>query len=205
MNTTVLERTDLPGWHQARTRKGRMHHVWCVNKIAARLIRQNGGRIMPYRNLPIEARHAIAYYMAIDGEAWDCPKRLDDSWTPRGQLMTRFKRAHRFFVNRYGDQRFGYVELPTRQLVEAAWEYRQQFPIDHRFTTLDDYHRWYLSERDAPSYGKSVWPVILNGSQDDDGAGLLQDGWHRFHGYVAHGVEMIPCVWYAQVRTSAVA
>jgi len=32
-------------------------------------------------------------YMAIDGAAWDCPKRLDDPWTSRDELITRFSPA----------------------------------------------------------------------------------------------------------------
>ena len=206
MNTTDLKRTELPGWHQSGMHKGRMRCVWRVNRIAARLIRQNGGRIMLYRDLPVEARHAIAFYMAIDGAAWDCPERLDETWLDDGGLVLRFKRTNRFFVNRYGDQRFGYVEVPAQRLTEAVWKYQQQFPGDHRFSGFDEYHRWYISDGDGARWnGKSVWPVILNDYENDTGTGLLQDGWHRFHAYVARGVKTIPCVWYPKPRTSAVA
>ena len=169
-----------------------------MNKIASRLVRRNGGRILLYRDLPVEARHAIAWYMAMDGEAWDCPKRLDDPWTSRDELITRFKRANRFFVNRYGNWRFGYVEVTTPRLVEAAWEYRQRPPGDSRFVTFSEYHRWYLSDIDVRPYSRSVWPVILNGHSSDEDSGLLEDGWHRFHAYLARGVKTIPCVWHPQ-------
>ncbi len=203
MNTTDLKRTDLPGWHQSRMHEGRVRRVWQVNKIAARLIRQNGGRIVLYRDLPVEARHAIAFYMAVDGEAWECPKslfeqRMSTSW------MTQFKRTNRFFVSRYGDRWFGYVEVPAPQLIAAVWNYQQQFPDGNRFVSFDEYHRWYLSDGGACSHGTSVWPVILNDDGDDDGTGLFQDGWHRFHAYVASGVKTIPCIWYPQSPTSSV-
>jgi hypothetical protein len=99
---------------------------------------------------------------------------MDDPWTSRDELITRFKRANRFFVNRYGNWRFGYVEVTTPRLVEAVWEYRQQLPGDARFSTFSEYHRWYLPNLDVRPYSRSVWPVILNGHTSDEGSGLLE-------------------------------
>ena len=48
------------------------------NRRAARLIRQHGGKVVMYRNLPEEGT-ALAQYMSIDGEAWELAPGLEDA------------------------------------------------------------------------------------------------------------------------------
>jgi hypothetical protein len=41
-----------------------------------------------------------------------------------------------------------------------------------------------------PDHGKSVLPVILDFDNDE----LIEDGWHRFHGYYDKGLKKVPVV-----------
>lgn len=57
----------------------------------------------------------------------------------------------------------------------------------------ETYHDWYLSQGNIPDHGPSRWPVIeatIEARNAD--FGYLDDGWHRFHSYVAAGDTHIP-------------
>lgn len=136
----------------------------------ARLIKKNGGRILPYASLPREAQAAVAFYMAVDGEAWECPSVLRGKQRKaHGQQIAS---ALDYFVQHHGKEKFGYVVLPTQELLALL--------PDHLFT-------W---NRTPGRALKTVWPVILDDEE------VLQDGWHRFTDYVEAGLARIPCVYY---------
>ena len=199
MNTTTWTRADLPGWHQTNASKGRVHHVWRINRTAAGLVRQHEGRVLPYRDLPIQVRHAIAHYMAIDREIWDYPPRLDEPQTTNVSWLMRFKLSQRFFIRRYGNLRFGYVEVPTEQLLKADHQYQRRQrhnPLFKDSPPFEEIHQRYLDVREAFEFVKFTWPVILNGFEDDDDWGLLCHGWDLLHQYVARSFQAVPCVWY---------
>ena len=199
MTTTTWARIDLPGRHQSQTREGRVQHVWHINRTAARLVRQHEGRILPYRDLPVQARHAIAHYMAIDREIWDYPPRLDEPQTTNASWLTRFQLSQRFFVRRYGNLRFGYVEVPTEQLLKADCQYQHRQRDNPLFVgspPFEEIHRGYLRVRGIFVYVKLTWPVVLNGFEDDEDRGLIRQGWDLLHEYVARRFQTVPCVWY---------
>ncbi len=199
MTTTTWTRGDLPGWHQSQTRKGRVQYVWRVNRTTACLVRQHAGRVLSYRDLPIQTRQAIAHYMAFEREIWDYPPRLDESGTTNASWFTRFQLSQRFFVNRYGDLRFGYVEVPTKQLLKADCQYQHRQRDNPLFVDsppFEEIHRWYLRVRETFVYVKLTWPVILNGFEDDEDWGLIRHGWDLLHEYVARRFKTVPCVWY---------
>ena len=60
---------------------------------------------------------------------------------------------------------------------------------DHHGDDFDDYHRWYLANRDVPLHTQR-WPALRSDLSDE----YFEDGWHRFHSYLAQGAATIPTV-----------
>ena len=61
------------------------------------------------------------------------------------------------------------------------------------FSDFEDYHRWYMSTSDMPTYGADHrWPCIASLLEDE----LVQDGNHRLHSYIEAGHTTIPVLRY---------
>lgn len=178
------------------------------------LIRRNGGKVVPYRDLPPEAQLAIAHYMSIDGEAWDPPPWVRTFWNDRkvrpadpadtAEWRKRFVRSRKWFVDRHGDVPFGWVLLPMRELTAVVLDdvLRSHLDVEEgeTFADFDEYHEWYkragpFAGRGQPEGKGTVWPVILD-TNASAGHEPLQDGWHRFHQYYDQGLEVVPAVYY---------
>jgi hypothetical protein len=173
-------------------------------RVMRRLVREHGGKIMAFRDLPRPAQLSMAHYMAINGEAWEVPEgfneRFDDKVRDRrikehspamyALLKRMFARSLPHYVREHGDQKFGLVTIPTAVMTAAMMktgEHSRDYP------TWEAYHQWYLSSCGEVTHTRrNPWPVIL----DDDHDELLQDGWHRFHRYVQIGLPTIPCLYY---------
>ncbi len=147
-----------------------------------RLVERYGGKVMPYRDLPVPAQLANAWYMAVDGEAWQVP--LGFSERP-------FELALPWFVRKYGATRIGYVEIPIKALTDAILEDEEL--RERGVKDFYDYHEWFISQVDLPDHPrKGRYPVILSGFEEE----TLQDGWHRLHDYYSKGAKVIPALYY---------
>lgn len=158
-----------------------------------RLIRRFGGRMMPFRELPVPAQLAIAWYMAVDGEAWELPPQFVPYHVSVQKITREFRSMLPWFRKEYGSKRFGYVEIPTDvltdEVMEDVWMAEDLPPM----RDFEEYHRWYVGQKHMPDHpATGRWPVILSGFEDE----TLQDGWHRLHDYYRKGAEMIPAVYY---------
>lgn len=83
------------------------------------------------------------------------------------------------------------VLIDTETLIErvmATGDHADDFDGD-----WETYHGWYMDRGSVPDHGDSRWPV-LEASVEARNAdfGYLDDGWHRFHSYVAAGDTHIP-------------
>jgi hypothetical protein len=87
-------------------------------------------------------------------------------------------------------EQFEYVERsePLEQVKRGVMESGDTREIADDF---DSYHQWYVGARDTPQHTER-WPSIRSSSPED--AGYFEDGWHRFHSYVAQGDATIPTV-----------
>lgn len=153
-----------------------------------KIIRANGGKILPFRQLPTEARVAIAYYMAVDGEAWERGPNLRGSENNPVQAL---QEDLGFYEETRGETPFGFVLTPTSQLQASVLT---DLDIGEDWKCFEDYHAWY---RTLPygnvNYDPSFrWPVILSSA----GHETLEDGWHRFHHYHSQKDKSIPCLWF---------
>jgi hypothetical protein len=153
-------------------------------------------KVMPFSALPVGAKMALIWYMAVDGEAWELPQDLQDVYhTKHGikRLTDGLWKHLSYFDKAYGSARFGYVEIPTSILLDAIEKAHQGltkaglgYPAKPP-TNLNSSKWLYAGSRSA-----TTWPCIL-----DDGDDILQDGWHRLGRYVEAELPQIPCVFYA--------
>lgn len=82
-------------------------------------------------------------------------------------------------------------EVPTQELIDAV--VLEDVVVSVDWDSWEDYHNWYLQNLDTEKR-KDRWPLII-----DKGHRLgniyqpfIEDGWHRFHSYVARGESSIP-------------
>ena len=142
-------------------------------------------RIHQFRSLPLSHQLAIAWYMAIDGQAWDCfiDENIRDEEEAKAALMAAIPN----YAIKYGDTLWGTADLPVDRVITAVMADED---ISSSFHGWDDYAVWY---GDVPEHGPANrWPVILSSSDD----ATLQDGWHRLHSYIRAGHLDIPAVFY---------
>lgn len=152
-----------------------------MNWITKSLIRKHGGKVLPFRKLSIPAQAAMAFYMSVDGTAWDQPSTLDRDIV---EVLPWYRRQ-------YGSDRFGYVELPTKEVVSAIWDVHED--LREEYGSIQEWVEWYRSHGDVPDHPEnSRWPVILSSIEDE----FLQDGWHRFSDYLRKGAKVIPAIYY---------
>lgn len=150
------------------------------------------GKVVKFRDLGELAQLAMIQYMAVDGEAWPLGKHMS-------RVKSRFdrdrawKRAIKLdleeFVKNFGDEEFGYAEIPMEKCKEWIMMC-DEIKGDHK--DFEEYHKWYGEvERH-----RRVRPCILNCEEDFFTWGLFQDGWHRFHRYVEMGLDKVPVLYY---------
>lgn len=107
-----------------------------------------------------------------------------------GDVPDPAERCERFMFRRH--------VVPVELAKRAVFEADPTLAADHG--TFDAYHRWYVGRGDMPDHGQSRWPSILSGTVDRAAPGCewLDDGWHRFHNYLAAGdrhvvvLELLP-------------
>ena len=155
------------------------------NKELLKLIKKNNGKLVSFRNLPLTAKYAIAYYMSIDGEAWKVPKAIENGYKakhcPNKSPAEVVAKNIGFYTKHYGKEKFGFVKIPTNELIAMFYP---KANISYKMKEL-------YEER------KQIWPIILDFSPIDEfQVGPIQDGWHRFSDYVTMGLQQIPCVYY---------
>ena len=170
------------------------------NLRVKKLIRQYGGWIMPYRELSREAQLAMAHYMAIAGEAWK-PSPDFDRWNAihfpydatKASHQKHFQADRPYYVQRYGNRRFGFVVIP---MVDLGKSIEKDQDCKDECLDFDHYHHWYVDtlHNPLPRHKKTnLWPIILS----DFAFETLQDGWHRLHAYYRRGIKQVPCLFYA--------
>jgi hypothetical protein len=178
--------------------------------------------LVAFRDLPLPYRMALVHYKAVDGTAWEVSGFLDevsmDPFVPpkgRERLpeaeLAALRLAHRrrwqdqvrqgmetampAFVEAYGDQMFGVASVPVKAAkahVMALGDLAADWSGD-----WDAYHAWYAGQGDVPDHPRDGrWPAIMSSFGDE----AFEDGWHRFHSYVAAGDADIPVVFHPDER-----
>lgn len=176
-----------------------------IGKINKKFANKFNPEIVSYNKLPRPHQLAIAHYMAIDGEAWELSEELETyifthSFISKKRINNDKCRKNTsiflskcidFYIDKYGNEKFGKVNIPTKTLAKEIFE--RHFDISKDYKSIEDYVKSYDLYRDTP-YHKSNnrWPVILSEFDDE----VLEDGWHRFHCYYRRKDKSIPCVFF---------
>lgn len=169
----------------------------------------NDFEILKFRDLPAPYQMAMAWYMAIDGEAWcDVLDGVDvvpyeNSFSNPVYHETWKKNLEQKmpeFVNLYGDVEFGIGQWPTADLVRSIAQDEPFISEQSEDETIAEYakdhplgssmHGYYKSE--YPEEGR--YPVILSSFDDE----TLEDGWKRFSLYTRSGYESTPVIFYPE-------
>jgi hypothetical protein len=182
----------LPGYYVTSSKTGKSRFV--RNKRLAKLINDYHGRLVKYRDLPVECQLAMAYYMAIDGEAWTAPQEIYNSphLTTQQQKDAKFRHSIPHFVEHYGNTEFGFIPaLPIAALIGAVM---QDADLKNDYVSWEAYNNWYLSRgtKYQVKANSPPWPVILSSFKDE----TLEDGWSRFHQYAQQQLPTIPALFY---------
>lgn len=162
----------------------------------AAMIERNNGKIVRFADLPVVCQNAMIHYMSVDGAAW----AVDENWTDwkwgegtpykskqRREMLADIEKFRHRFIERWGDKKFGLVEVPTKELLDTVRE-------DDEFCSDDRYEKETTPGFDDDwEYDLPTWPVILSEFPEE----TLQDGWTRFHRYCQLGAEKILCLFYA--------
>jgi hypothetical protein len=157
------------------------------------LIREYGGKVLAFRDLPIPAQLAAAHYMAIDGEAWQFPEEAG-SW-PVATLKKKLPELLPYFRKTYGGKRFGYVVIPMEALKESVLRDPYLVEVAGAFDSYEAYDKWLHAQpgfRATRHSATNRWPVVLSSENDE----TLQDGWHRLHAYYHQGARAVPAIFY---------
>ena len=180
------------------------------NKKNIRMAKKPGAVVLPYKDLPQPYQLSIAWYMAVNGEAWDfphngCEKHLwhknqhlgyDEANQKYERYMKRMiKDRIDFYISKYGHIKFGQVEMPSVDLCLEIFQRNKEIHDD--FDSFQDYQKWYLKhiagDKFLPRHRRTDrWPCIISGFDDD----VLEDGWHRFHCYVKRKDPTVPCIFF---------
>jgi len=160
-------------------------------KIAEYEKLRNGGSVVRFWQLPLEAKAALAWYMAFDGCAWKLPQYLEKEFTVNDFVDVVRKGG----FNRYMDFQIGFH--PGISVKDLKKSMMQDSDIENEHEDFNQYHEWYLNVACPVDHDvtKPLWPVIL-GDLQTDYFETLQDGWHRFHCYVRNGIQKIPALYF---------
>jgi hypothetical protein len=158
-----------------------------MNRKLNRLMQRYAGKVIYFKYLPMPHKLAIAWYMAIDGDAWRLP--FDSYWadTDTNKLKRLFIKNVYKFDEQYGNKKFGVINIPVEVCKEEVMKHLQG-----DFKTFNDYHTWYVSHSREKHTRRNAWPCILSDFKGE----FFQDGWHRFHRYIDLKMENIPCICY---------
>lgn len=183
------------------------------NRLEKRGLYEQGFEFVKFRDLPTPYQMAMAWYMAVNGEAWDdvidhdkvqMPEDVENSDDPRWHIgyKAAIEALLPKFVKKYGNVEFGVATWSTDSMIAsiAGDDAFKEDGVDIEGTRatfqspVQNYFRTTYPENDR-------WPVIMSSFEDE----TLQDGWHRFHIYVANGHSDIPVIffpeeWHRQIK-----
>jgi hypothetical protein len=123
----------------------------------------------------------MAWYMSVDGEAWEQAPGFRENIV---DVLPWYRK-------KYGSKRFGYVELPTQELLDVIWDVSAD--LREGYQEVDRWVEWYLENENVPDHAAgNRWPVILSDFYDL----ALEDGHHRLSDYIRKGAKVIPALYY---------
>jgi hypothetical protein len=176
------------------------------------LISKYKGKRVAFKDMPFEYQFALAWYMAVDGEAWILPEEYNPSDKYRDSNYFRyikgvaeeFKKVLPIIVKEHGDKKFGMLRVPMKDFTKILWERHKEVDggddnmpeVEGNQKDFKTYHKWYMKSRgeECKNHTSNKYPSIL--ADESWKEEMIQDGWHRFHVYVQRGVKKMPLVYF---------
>ena len=167
----------------------------------------NDFEIKPFKDLSKPYQMAMAWYMAVDGEAWD---DVWDDLPPLKHFSHGSEEYHRYFrqrveealplfIERYGNVEFGVGSWPTSAIIQSiAHDEHIDRPAEETIAIYNSPEPdKYLENYHVKAYPEDYrWPAILSSFEDE----TLQDGWKRFGFYAGAGYKETPVIFYPTER-----
>ena len=141
----------------------------------------DGLKTVSFDELPFEYQKSLILYM-YEGPVVDWSLDVDMDELAKNDDLVNILINDYMSVGRNKNKSFAYGVVPMNVLTK---EITKRMGYD----SFDEYHQEYIQGY-MPDHGKSVLPVILDFDNDE----LIEDGWHRFHGYYDKGLKKVPVV-----------
>lgn len=167
----------------------------------------NDFEILQFKNIYKSAQLAMAWYMAVDGEAWSdiwkdvsLPYWKDSFSNPEyhAEMRSLLENALPSLIDKYGDVEFGIGHWPTSEIILSIAHDEQILADQSAQHTLETYKPGRETGSALNGYYRTSypeenrWPVILSNFDDE----TLQDGWKRFSLYTQSGYSHTPVIFY---------
>jgi hypothetical protein len=150
-------------------------------------------QVLPFAQLPQAHQLAIAWYMAVDGCAWDWP----DLHPAMIDVMDQLRASLPFYVEENGDVLFGVTTITAQQAKDAVmtdYETVDGKTLVEEYGTFEQYHQQFLEQNLVPVYdADNRWPVFL---AQDTYMDTFEDGYVRLHSYLRSGHTDIPVIFF---------
>lgn len=143
-------------------------------------------RVMEFRRLPRVAKYAVMVYL-VDHWELNFPESALQRLRERRTISSL---PVDIVPVKYRSKRFGLARVSTKNLQDQIM---LSDDIKEGFENFADYHQWYVSQGGVAAH-KAMWPPIASCMAGE----LFEDGWHRFHSYVAAGKKIVPVLWFAE-------
>lgn len=141
--------------------------------------------ISAFRDLPVPFKKALAWYMIVDGDAWqDVLDNVNIDFEEASDMPASFIEE---VDELYGDKRFVH-----------GWESTDAIKIlaltDPTFVDDQDMLDGTMQHAFQPLNER--FPVVMaDDLANDPSAQTIQDGWTRFATYITHGYDVTPIVF----------
>lgn len=157
--------------------------------------------IKTFAELDRVSQLAIAWYMGIDGEAWEEFMHFDEHTWPdvkedysgwKSKMLEIIDQALPEILKRHGQRNYGVGTWPASDLLASvADDETFQRPVSEITEMFNKEIELYHTTR-YPHENR--WPVIMSSREDE----TFEDGWHRFHIYVSNGHPDIPIIFFPE-------
>ena len=160
------------------------------------------GKTMPFSKLSLEAKLAMIWYMAIDGEAWTTPDVEGDFKYTAAIGSPSGNKAYQKFIaknmdwfdKKYGHLVFGLAMVPREEFEKSLLANFRKNPDMNHLHSMESFIKEYREGGPTVNHKNFSWPVIFSNYPEE----LIQDGWHRMHCYLNKQIATIPCIYYLE-------
>jgi hypothetical protein len=142
--------------------------------------------ISAFKDLPLPFKKAIAWYMVVDGDAWEevrdfADADFEEAAEMRAEFISEVDRL-------YGDVRFVHGTQSPENIMNVVLT----DPVFAEDKTILDGRR----QHEVQPFNERFPVIMADDNIEDPAAQTIQDGWTRLATYLTHQYDAIPIVLY---------